>query len=104
MRKQLPFFTYSIYFLLALGIRNQSITILVTGGILFDGMTVLPLSAYNPFTYVDIHRALNGEIATLAFNPAIGFQHGMLALFVVGTAVLLAAFISFHAKSRNVAA
>lgn len=104
MGLSLLFFTYSLYFLLALGIRNQSITILVTGGILFGGMTILPVSAYNPFTYVDIHRALNGEIATLAFNPAIGFQHGMLALFVAGTAVLLAAFIGFRVKSRNVAA
>lgn len=41
----LLFFTYSLYFLLALGIRNQSITILVTGGILFGGMTILPVSA-----------------------------------------------------------
>ena len=99
----LLFFTYSLYFLLALFIRNQSATVLVTGAIVFGGMKVLPLSAYNPFIYVDIHRVLNGELATIAFNPAVGFQNGMVALLAASMVLLVVAYVGFHWKSKNIA-
>lgn len=99
----LVLFTYSLYFLLALAIRNQSITVLMTGAIIFGAMKAFPASAYNPFTYVDIHRVLNREIATLTFNPTIGFQNGIITLLVAGGAVILVAYICFRVRSRSVA-
>lgn len=103
MGLSLILFTYSLYFLLALVIRNHSITVIVTGAILFGAMKVLPASAYNPFTYMDIHRVLNHEIATLTFQPDIGFQNGILTLLVAGGVVFVVAFIGFHVKSRSIA-
>lgn len=100
----LTFVVYSLYFLLALAIRNPIITFLVTGAILFGGMKAIPESAYNPLTYVDMHRVLNGELAAIAFNPDISLQSGAVALGILGCFLFLMGLLGFYAKSKRIAA
>ncbi|WAA12800.1 ABC transporter permease [Fervidibacillus halotolerans] len=88
----LVIFLYSCYFLLSLFIKNPGINIILLGSMTFVGMKFFP-KVYNPFTYVDIHKIITREIATIQFNPAIEYQTGMILLFVVS---LIITFISYR--------
>ena len=73
----LVIFMYSIYYFLSLFIKNPTVNaaILLIGT--FFGMTVLPKTPYNPFTYVDIHKVINREFAVEHFNEAINEMTGI---------------------------
>ncbi|MEK5481845.1 MULTISPECIES: hypothetical protein [unclassified Viridibacillus] len=94
----LVIFLYSIYYVLSLFVRNPIVTAILVGIITFLGMKYP--AAYNPFTYVDIHKVLNGETATLAFNPAIDLQNGIFVLLGVGCLMILLGYIRFSKLSN----
>lgn len=81
----LGFFIYSLYFLIALFIKNPALILAILGTIVIFGMIVIPVSPFNPFTYVDLHQVLNGAIATREFNSAINLLNGALLLLVMGS-------------------
>ncbi|WAA09853.1 ABC transporter permease [Fervidibacillus albus] len=87
----LVIFLYSFYFLLSLFIKNPGINIILLGSMTFVGMKFFP-KAYNPFTYMDIHKIITREIATIQFNPSIEYQTGIILLFVIS---LIITFISY---------
>ncbi|WAA09968.1 ABC transporter permease [Fervidibacillus albus] len=88
----LVIFLYSCYFLLSLFIKNPGINIILLGSMTFVGMKFFP-KAYNPFTYMDVHKNITREIATIQFNPAIEYQTGMILMFVIS---LIITFISYR--------
>lgn len=75
---------YSIYYFLSLFIKSPGLTVFLLASIGFVGMTILPVSPYNPFIYIDIDKILTFETATTAFNPSIHFQNGMITLYLLG--------------------
>lgn len=85
-------FLYSLYYAVSLFIKSPLITIILMSTLIYGGMRVFP-SAYNPFTYIDIHKILTGETAALAFNPAINFQNGILLFFIL--LVIIGCFMIF---------
>ncbi|WP_245639447.1 ABC-2 transporter permease [Viridibacillus arvi] len=94
----LVIFLYSFYYVLSLFVRNPIVTAILVGIITFLGLKYP--AAYNPFTYVDIHKILNGETATLAFNPAIDLQNGMFVLLGIGCLMTLLGYIRFSKLSN----
>jgi ABC-type transport system involved in multi-copper enzyme maturation permease subunit len=89
-------FMFSIYYLLSLFIKNPTVNtaILLIGT--FFGMTVLPKTTYNPFTYVDIHKVVNREFAVNYFNTAINEINGLLVLGSIGLIALVLCYIRFR--------
>lgn len=75
----LTIFLYSFYYTLILLVKNPSVTMIIVTLVTYVGISLTP-TRFNPFTYVDIHKVLNGETATLAFNPSITFQNGIITL------------------------
>lgn len=94
----LVIFLYSFYYVLSLFVKNPIVTAILVGIITFLGLKYP--AAYNPFTYVDIHKILNGETATLAFNPAIDLQNGMFVLLGIGCLMTLLGYIRFSKLSN----
>lgn len=90
------FFMYTFYFLLALLIKNSTITFILLSAITYIGMKVFPASEYNPFIYTDIHRIINGELATLTFNPEISYSTGVILYLVIGVILLILGYLKFH--------
>lgn len=90
-------FLHSLYFLVSLFVKNPSINLVITSFLVFGGMMLLPKAAYNPLTYIDIHRTINQEIATLSFfNYSINFQNGLLSLFAAGVVTFILGYIKFN--------
>ncbi len=89
-------FMFSIYYLLSLFIKNPTVNaaILLIGT--FFGMTVLPKTAYNPFTYVDIHRVVNREFAVAGFNEAITVGNGLMVLGAIGVIAIVLCYLRFR--------
>jgi len=89
-------FMFSIYYLLSLFIKNPTVNaaILLIGT--FFGMTVLPKAAFNPFTYVDIHRVVNREFAVANFNEAITVGNGLIVLGMIGVIAIVLCYIRFR--------
>jgi len=98
----LVLFLYSIYYILSLYIKSPVLTIILIGLLTYVGMKEF-ISRYNPFTFVDIHKLLNGEAATLAFNPGINFQHGV-QLFIIVSLILvcLLFFLGFKRFNKGI--
>ncbi|MBB4823703.1 ABC-2 type transport system permease protein [Sporosarcina luteola] len=92
----LIFLMFSVYFLLSLFFKNPSVNaaILLIGT--FFGMTVLPKSPFNPFTYVDLHKVINGEFAVFHFNEAINVTNGLILLCTVGLLVTVLCYLRFR--------
>ncbi|QTD42117.1 ABC transporter permease [Sporosarcina sp. Te-1] len=92
----LIFLMYSVYFLLSLFFKNPSVNaaLLLIGT--FFGMTVLPKSPFNPFTYVDMHRVINGEFAVFHFNEAINVMNGLILLCAIGLVVTVLCYLQFR--------
>ena len=78
------FFLYSLYLSISFFVKSPTINLIIVSGMAFGGLKLLPSSPYNPFTYIDIHRVLNGETAALSINPDIHFQNGVILLLVLG--------------------
>lgn len=96
----LAFFLYSLYLFISFLVKSPTINLMVVVGLTFGGLILLPTSPYNPFTYVDIHRVLNGETAALSINPDIHFQNGVILLFVLGFVLAVINSLMFRFK-RN---
>ena len=64
-------------------------------------MKWLPVSRWNPFTYVDIHRVLNGELAALTINPSIQFENGVLLLSIIGVVLIGMNALLFRFATRQ---
>ena len=94
----LAFFLYSFYLLVSFLIKSPVINLMIVGGLAFGGLKLLPPSPYNPFTYVDIHRVLNGEIAALSINSAIYFQNGVILLSTLGLLLAAISLLIFRFK------
>ena len=100
----LAFFLYSLYLLISFFVKSPTINLLIVAGLTFGGMMALSPSIYNPFTYVDIHRVLNGEIAALSIDPSIHFQNGVILLLGLGflLAVINLVVVSIQKNIRGV--
>lgn len=96
MTAVLVVFMFSIYYLLSLFSKNPTVNaaILLIGT--FFGMTVLPKTAYNPFTYVDIHRVVNREFAVANFNEAITVGNGLMVLGAIGVLAIVLCYLRFR--------
>lgn len=96
MTAVLVVFMFSIYYLLSLFSKNPTVNaaILLIGT--FFGMTVLPKTAYNPFTYVDIHRVVNREFAVANFNEAITVGNGLMVLGAIGVLTIVLCYMRFR--------
>ena len=94
----LAFFLYSLYLFISFLVKSPTMNLMIVGGLAFGGLTLLPSSPYNPFTYVDIHRVLNGEIAAISINPAIHFQNGIILLLVLGFLLAVINLLVFRFK------
>ena len=94
----LAFFLYSLYLLISFFIKSPTINLLIVGGLAFGGMKALSPSKYNPFTYVDIHRVLNGKIAALSIDPSIHFQNGVTLLLGLGFLLVVMNLVLFRFK------
>ena len=92
---------YTLYFFLSLIVKNSALTLVVLGLAVYTGMNYFPL-AYNPFTYADIHKVLNGEAAALAFNPDIRFENGIMVLLLFLCLTGFAAFLAGAAAKWKV--
>ena len=94
----LAFFLYSLYLLISFFIKSPTINLLIVSGLTFGGMMALSPSKFNPFTYVDIHRVLNGEIAALSIDPSIHFQNGVILLVGLGFLLAVINLVVFRFK------
>ncbi|MCG3087705.1 ABC transporter permease [Sporosarcina cyprini] len=96
MTAALVFLMYSVYFLLSLFFKNPSVNAALLLIVTFFGMTVLPKSPFNPFTYVDLHRVINGEFAVSHFNDAIDITNGLLLVGALGLVLTIFSYVRFR--------
>ncbi|WP_188386022.1 ABC transporter permease [Ornithinibacillus halotolerans] len=88
-------FLYSFYYFLSLLIKNPGVSLFLLGAITYAGMNFLQ-SPYNPFAYVDIHKVVTRETATLLFNPSIQLQTGMVVLLAASGLMVSLSFLKFR--------
>ena len=93
------FFLYTFYYLINLLIRNPSLSTIITATFSFLGVYAEPRT-YNPFTYFDIHKIINGETALSSFNENIHFSNGILILGFGGILILLITYSRFRIKNN----
>lgn len=89
-------FMYSIYYLLSLFIKNPTVNMAILLIGTFFGMTVLPKTPFNPFTYVDIHKVVNREFAVATFNESITIMNGLIVLGSIGLIVTVLCYMRFR--------
>lgn len=92
-------FLFSLYFLLTLFIKHATINTAFVIMLSYLGMTVLPVAPFNPFTYIDMHKIINRELAVGQFNGAIHSGNGLITLTVIS---LFLVGISFWRFKRYV--
>ncbi|GGE85676.1 ABC transporter permease subunit [Priestia taiwanensis] len=86
---------YSLYYAFAILFKMSPVTVLMTAIITFSGMKMAPLP-YNPFSYVDMNKVINGEAAALAFNPAISIQNGVIFITVFTSILIVLGYALFR--------
>lgn len=94
-------FLYGLYLCFSYVIKNPPVNLLIVGAIVLGGMKWLPVSRWNPFTYADIHRVLNGELAALTINPSIQFENGVLLLSIIGVVLIGMNALLFRFATRQ---
>ncbi|GKV55367.1 hypothetical protein NCCP2222_13140 [Sporosarcina sp. NCCP-2222] len=92
----LVFLMYSVYFLLSLFFKNPSVNAALLLIATFFGITVLPKSPFNPFTYVDLHRVITGEFAVAQFNEMINVTNGLLLVGAFGLVLTVLSYVQFR--------
>ncbi|CEG26221.1 DUF4200 domain-containing protein [Bacillus sp. B-jedd] len=87
-------FLYTLYFLLSLVLKNQNVTIILLLIVTFIGMKIaIP---FNPFTYIDVHKVLTKELATLNFDQGINLVNGLLSLLTISNILIFILFKLFN--------
>lgn len=89
------FFMYSIYFLLALFIKNPSLTLILLGAITFIGLNISS-SEFNPYIYTDIHKIITRETAALTFNPGVSYSTGLKLYLITGLILSIIGYYKFQ--------